>query len=270
MDFVKEVIYILKAKMEVPNPYEEFHLVWLIATFVIIGVICITRTKHNEKTLKYVLGIYGACALILEILKQLIWSVEIDSVTNVLVWDYQWYIFPFQLCSTPIYICLICMFLEKGKARDAMLSFMAYTTILGSIASAIIPNSLFVEDIVVNIHAMWLHLGSLVVSIYLFMSKEVIPNKKSFLSAIIVFLITIIFASALNILVYNANILNGETFNMFYISPYFESTLPIFCDIYNNVSYGVFLSTYILALCLGSGIIFVLAKILFKDKYLIS
>lgn len=256
----KEILAVLEAEMKTPKPYGWFHLAWLIATICIIILLFFLRKTNNEKQLKCVLGIYGVIAAILEALKQLIWAVDYDSIANVFVWDYEWYAFPFQLCTTPIYICLTCVFLKKNCLRDSLLSFVAYTTILGSMASALLPDSLFVPDILVNVHTMWLHLGSLVVSIYLLMSKEVEVNLKSLFRGFLVFLVFVIIANTVNIAIYNSGVLNGETFNMFYISPYFESTLPVFDVIYNNVPYLVFLMIYIVALFIGSYIIFCIAK----------
>lgn len=246
--------------MVTPKPYGAFHLMWFGLTILVIVFLCFIRKRHNERMLKWILGIYGIVAVILETLKQLIWSVEYNERLNIFVWDYQWYAAPFQLCTMPIYVCLICLFLNKCRVRDALLSFVAYTTILGSIASAIIPDQLFVQDILINVHTMWLHLGSLVISIYLLMSGEVKVNIKSLLMGLMVFVIVVILANTLNIAVYNSGVLNGETFNMLYISPYFESTLPVFDSIYNAVPYIVFLLIYMLALSLGSYIIFGIAK----------
>lgn len=256
----KEILAFLEAEMVTPKPYGAFHLLWLGLTIAVIIFLCFVRKKHNEKVLKCVLGIYGVTAFILEALKQLIWSVDYSEELGKFIWDYQWYAAPFQLCTMPIYICLMCLFLNKGKIRDALLAFVAYTTILGSIASAIIPDQLFVPEILINIHTMFLHLGSLVVSIYLLMSGEVKIDIKSLLMGLVVFLIVVVIANTLNIVVYNSGILNGETFNMLYISPYFESTLPVFDSIYNNVQYIAFLMLYIVALSLGSYIIYAVAK----------
>ncbi len=260
----REILTFLEAEMVTPKPYGVFHLLWLGLIIAVIIFLCFARKKHSEKRLKWILGMYGVTAFILEALKQLIWSVEYNAELNSFVWDYQWYAAPFQLCTMPIYVCLICMFLNKCKIRDALLAFVAYTTILGSIASAITPDQLFVSDILINVHAMFLHLGSLVVSVYLLMSGEVKINIKSLLMALVVFLIVIVIANTLNIVIYSSGVLNGETFNMLYISPYFESTLPVFDSIYNNVPYIVFLALYIVALCLGSYIIFIIAKCISK------
>ena len=59
----------------------------------------------------------------------------------------------------------------------------------------------------------------------------------------------------MNIIIYNTGILNGETFNMFYISPYFISTLPVFDIIQQNVPYITYLLIYILAIATGGLII---------------
>jgi len=256
----KEILAFLEAEMVTPKPYGVFHLLWLGLTIAIIVLLFCIRKKHNDRMLKWILGIYGVTAFILEAVKQLIWSVEYNEGLGEFIWDYQWYAAPFQLCTMPIYVCLICLFLNKCKVRDALLSFVAYTTILGSIASAIIPDQLFVPDILINVHAMFLHLGSLVVSVYLLMSGEVKINIKSLLMGLIVFLIVVVIANTLNIAIYNSGVLKGETFNMLYISPYFESTLPVFDSIYNTVPYIVFLALYIVALSLGSYIIFGIAK----------
>ena len=141
---------------------------------------------------------------------------------------------------------------------------MAYVTILGSFMTMIIPDSCFTSDIVINIHTMWLHLGSFVVSIYLLMSGAVKIDKCSFKSAFYVFVVFVIIAEILNIGIYNIGILNGETFNMFYISPYFKSTLLVFNIIQENVPFILFLLIYITAISIGSLIVYFIALVIKK------
>ena len=260
----RKLLDILQTEIEAPAPYGLFHFAWCIAAVVLIAVLYLNRKKHSEKRLKWVLGIYAIPTLILEALKQLIWSVEYSEEIAGFVWDFQWYAFPFQLCTMPLYICLIALFLKKGKFRDNLLSFMGYITILGSIATAVRPHDVFVSDLLVDIHTMYLHVGSLIVSVYLLMSREVELNLKGFLRGVATFIAFCIIANILNICVYNSGILNGESFNMFYISPYFVSSLPVFDTIYSAVPYPVFLAIYVVALSLGGFIIFGLAYMLDK------
>ena len=256
MNLFEKILYFLQGEMTEPTPFGWFHILCLSIVVIVLVFLYSRKKFYNEKQLKKVLGVYGIVALILEILKQLIWSFNYDALTNVVTWDYQWYAFPFQLCTTPIFISIICLFLNKGKIRNSLLAFLSYITILGSISTIILPDSCFVSDILVNIHTMWLHLGSFVVSIYLLFNKEVKVKKEYLKSAIVVFLIFVGIAECMNIFVYNSGVLNGETFNMFYISPYFISSLPVFNVIQENVPFVLYLIIYVVVLSLGGCIIY--------------
>ena len=264
MNIFEKLLYFLQGEMTKPKAFGGFHIFCLSLIIIIILVLYKRKKTCNDKQLKTILGIYGVVALILEALKQLIWAFNYDAVTNSVCWDYDWYAFPFQLCTTPIYVCLICLFLNKNKIRDYLLSYLAYITIWGSMVTMILPDSCLTSDILVNIHTMWLHLGSFVVSIYLFMSGEVSINLKSLKGAYYIFMMFVGIALCMNIYVYNTGILNGETFNMFYISPYFTSELPVFNIIQENVAYIPYLIIYILALMIGGFIVYGSAKLINK------
>lgn len=264
MNLIEKILYCLQSKMNTPKPFGWFHLLCIFIMFIVIMFLYLKRKKYNNKQLKIVLATYSIIALVLEILKQIIWTFNYDTITNTVLWDYQWYSFPFQLCTTPIYVCLICIFLKNNKLRKSLLSYISFFTIIGSITTIIMPDSCFTSDILVNIHTMWLHLGSFVLSVYLLMN-EVEIKRYNIKKATLVFIIFVIIAQLLNIIIYNLEILNGETFNMFYISPYFISPLPVFNVIQQNVAYIVYLLLYIIALILGSNIIYYISLYLKKQ-----
>lgn len=265
MNSFEKILYMLQVQMKRPEPYGWFHLMWIGIVVISLLILFLFRKKYSNKQLKIVLGIYGIVALILEVTKQIIWSFEYDVASNIVTWDYQWYAAPFQLCTTPIFASIICLFLKEGKVRDSFLSYMAFVTILGSFMTIIIPDSCFTKDILINVHTMWLHCGSFVVSIYLIMSRAIEVNKENFKNGFKIFLIFVLIAEILNIGIYNSGILNGETFNMFYISPYFISTLPVFDVIQQNVPFMIYLLIYIIAIFIGSLVVYGTAY-LFKRK----
>ena len=104
------------------------------------------------------------------------------------------------------------------------------------------------------------------VSIYLIMSGAIKINKENFKNGFKVFLIFVLIAEILNIFIYNSGVLNGETFNMFYISPYFISTLPVFDAIQQNVSFVIYLLIYIIAIFIGSLIVYGIVSLFNKNK----
>lgn len=260
MNSFEKIVYSLQGTMETPTPFGWFHLMWIGITIVSIIVLFLLRKKHNEKQLKSVLLIYGFIALTLEVIKQIIWSFNYDPVTLIKTWDYQWYASPFQLCTMPIYISLICVFLKKSKLRDSLLGFLSFYTIIGSIMTILMPSSCFVTTILVNIHTMWLHCMSFVLSVYLLMSGEIKLSIKNLKNAFYTFVGCVIIALFLNIVMYKTGIIGNETFNMFFISPYFTSTLPVFNVIQENVPYIIFLFIYIILCMIGSILIYMISK----------
>ena len=261
MNIFYRILYALNhATMPRPAPWGWFHLMWLGLTFAAIFVLWLLRKRQGERQLKTVLLVYGITALVLEVTKQIIWS--FNYADGAAVWDYQWYAAPFQLCTTPIFASLIAAFLKD--CPRALFSYLAFFTILGSISTMLMPDSCFVETIEINIHTMWLHMGSFAVSVYLLMSGNVKLDFKSLLRGFYVFLGFAAVADIINIIVYKSGILHGETFNMFYISPYFVSSLPVFCDIQPKVPYAVYLFLYVFAIGMGGAIVFGICKCIEK------
>lgn len=81
--------------------YILFHLMILIITILVTILFVKEFKNHNEQQVKKTVFIFGIFFFCLELYKQLFYNVFED------VSSYQWNIFPFQLCSTPIYFCLI-------------------------------------------------------------------------------------------------------------------------------------------------------------------
>lgn len=255
-----KLLKFMQGTMERPNCYGWYHILCLSISLILIIYFYITRKNNDEKRLKRVLLTFGMLSLILETIKQIIWSYDNG------VWDYQWYAFPFQLCTTPIFVSLIYSFIKNNSIKEALLSYLAFFTILGGLATMIYPESCFVRTIEVNIYTMVLHCGSVIVSLFILMTKQIKLNLKTFFKGFIVFIIFIIIAQVLNIVMYNTNIINGETFNMFYISPYFTSSLPIFDMLSEKLWYPLFLLSYIVILTIGALSIFGITKLLNKIK----
>lgn len=266
MSPMEKLVYALQFEIDRPASYGWFHLLWLALSILVILILALRKERNHERTLKTILLVYGIGSLILEAVKQIIWSYVFNPVTQVGNWDYQWYSFPFQLCTTPIFASLFAAFLRRGNLRNCLLSYMAFITILGSAATALYPESCFVQTLLVDIHTMYLHLGSLIVSIYLLASEEVSVRFQNLIKGYGVFLVFVMLAEILNITIYQSGVLHGETFNMFYISPYFTSSLPVFDAIQGKVPFPLFLFLYLAAIFVGSLVVFLIAKLIGRRR----
>ena len=77
-----QLMELLNSEMIEPKPWGWFHLLWVGITIFFLILFFITRNKTSEKETKIVLSIYGIVALILEILKQIAWSYNLDPNTG--------------------------------------------------------------------------------------------------------------------------------------------------------------------------------------------
>ena len=73
MNLFEKLLCGLQYEIKCPDCYGLFHILWLIATLSTIIFISNKKEKDHDKSLKKILIIYGLGALVLEILKQVIW-----------------------------------------------------------------------------------------------------------------------------------------------------------------------------------------------------
>ena len=232
MTFWHSVLDFLGATMEIPASYGTFHLIWLALSFLmVIPLLCIPR-RQSETHIRRVLLVTSILVIILEIYKQVIFSFP---AANDYAFDYSWYAFPFQFCSTPMYIGLLAGLTKKGKFHDSLCAYLATFGFFAGTAVMLYPGNVFIETIGINIQTMICHGSMITIAIYLYATGYVKLQHKTILKAIPIFAVTLGIALILNETIYHSGILNGDEFNMFYISPYFENFLPIYSDVHKIV-----------------------------------
>lgn len=262
MNILEKVLIWLDASMKTPTSYGWFHLLFFSLMVITIIILAHKYKNSDNKTTKKILFICALISLIFEIYKQINFSFNYNETST--WWSYQWYIFPFQFCSTPMYIALIAALTKNKKLEYACYSFLATFGLVGGISVMIYPNTVFIDTIGINIQTMIHHGLQVIMGMYLLLSKRVSFSFKTLIKALYVFIILVGIALILNILTYYINIDGGLT--LFYISPFHRSSLVILCDIYEKVPYFVFLIIYIGAFTLGSSIVLLISKLIYKRK----
>ncbi len=231
-------------RMTTPRSYGWFHLTFLFIVLFSTVVACIWFYRHpSNKALRRFLFVCWIVITLLEIGKQLVFSFSLDPETQTPTWDYQWYAFPFQLCSSPLYLLPFAAFLRDSKARQGVCAFLATFSLFGGAVVFLYPNDVFISIAFINVQTMIHHGVQIVVGILLLTYYRKELNLKWFLYGLAVYAIMIATAILLNWLVPQYI---DEEFNMFYISPLFPCTLPILSTIYSRVPYPMFLLIYVL------------------------
>jgi hypothetical protein len=103
------------------------------------------------------------------------------------------------------------------------------------------------------------HHGIQIVSgIFLVVHRRRAFNFKFLINGLYVFCGFIAAAMLMNVAVYHAFVAAGidETFNMFYISPYFDCTLPLLNTVYAKLPYVGFVSVYFFGFILCALIVY--------------
>lgn len=205
--------------MEKPVPYGAFHL---IATFVflILTVFAAWRLRNaDDKANRIILGTVGGFLLLTEVYKILF-----HIFVNPYNWSF-WGAFPFQLCSVPMYLSLFCAFCKNEKINSWLYEFMFAVNMFGAIMAFIEPSGINHGILTLTLHAYIWHMLLIFIGLYLFMSKRACMDKGSYKKAITVYLISCGVAQGFNLIF-------GDKINCFYISPYVQSPLAVFKNIY--------------------------------------
>lgn len=257
MELFHSILKIFDYRIERPVVFGWFHWVWIALTILVAVALCIwhKRSGTEDRVRRVVMG-NAIFVIILEIYKMINYSF-LES--NGYAFDFQWYAFPWQFCSTPMYVGLLAGIIRKGKVHESLMAYLATFSVFAGLCVTIYPGDVFIEVLGVNIQSMICHASMISVGVYLFYSDYVKLEHKTILKAIPVFAVCVTIALVLNEVVYHSGILNGEAFNMFYISPYFDSTLPIYGAVHNAVSAPWNIVIYILGFSLAAYVILLIA-----------
>ena len=159
--------------------------------------------------------------------------------------EYQWYIFPWQFCSTPMYVGLLAA-LTKGKLHKGACAYLASFSLFAGLAVMFYPTTVFVKTLGINIQTMVCHGTMITLGMWLLGTGYVKAELKTVLKAIPLFAVMVGIAVILNEWAYRAGIAPEHFFNMFYVSPYCAPHLPVYSLIQPVVPFPLCLVLYIL------------------------
>ena len=257
---MKNILIFLSREMDRPHSYGWFHFLFLFLV-VILSIMIIKKHHDDEKVGKKILFILAIISLLFELYKQVIFSFNYDI--NYVWWKYQWYAFPFQFCSTPMYIGFIFYFVKNKKIKNSLLLFLATYGLLGGIITYVYPESCFTNTIGINIQTMVHHGSMILMGITAINCFKLKFDLKQFISAFKVFMVLVSIALFINIITYYLKIDNG--LEMFFISPFHNCSLPILSSIDEKLPYIPFLLIYLLSFSFAGIIVTYFVKLIKKN-----
>lgn len=171
--------------------------------------------------LLFLLGIFLAAS---EVYKQLfLYYIENGR-------HYNWWYFPFQLCSLPMYLCLLLPVLSP-KARKIVFTFMYQYNLLGALLVFAEPSGLFHPYLALTLHGFLWHGILVFIGFWILFSGRADTCRRQFLTSTALFLICCAAATGINVLARFAASPPWQDADMFYISPFYQNTQIVFHQI---------------------------------------
>ena len=248
---MEKLLAFLELSMDIPQPYGWFHLLWFALSVAAAVVLCVLHKKGIITNVRRVVLITAVIVTVLELYKQFVFSFSWDGG---LKFDYPWWVFPWQFCSMPMYVGLVAG-LTKGWVHKACCAFLASYSLFAGFCVMFYPTTVFVDIIGINVQTMFCHGSMITVGIFLMVTGYVKPQHRTVLQALPVFAVGVAVAVLLNELTYRLGVLEHDSFNAFFVSPYVAPHLPVYSLVQPLLPFGLELIVYIGGFTLASWLI---------------
>lgn len=288
---IHSILALTAWRMEPPAMYGRFH-----CAAVLIAVVLAVCGAVRAKGLRYssrirLLASCGWLLAVLEVYKQLF---IYHIVGNCAAYD--WWYFPFQLCSVPMYLCILLPLIAGGShhseygsavsaasyvhnsrtvaaAESAILTFLAGFTFTGAAAALAVPEDFMRSYVTLTLHGFIWHGLLLFISLTVVLSGIADFTVRGFARSVILFLGMCIIAVCINVLVepamaaaYAKSLVANPYAAMFYLNPYHLSPQPFVDIVQKSAGIPAGLALYVLVIIAVSGAAdFVFSKMSAKD-----
>ncbi len=238
--------------MNSPPSYGWFHILFTLVGFSLCGFTAWKMRNINDKAARWFIFGIGLFLSLTEVYKQLFLYFNSENHT------YNWGELPFQLCSVPMYLCLIAPWLKAGKLQRGMYSFMVLFNLLGGGIAFLEPSGLLLHDWFSTVHALFWHMSLVFLGLFLCFSQRGATQKGDYKGAALTFVALSGVAFCINVFVQNVL---EKHINMFFIGPG-DSPIIVFKQFCKWFGWPINTFIYIFAVCLGAYLIYMLIQLI--------
>lgn len=239
-----------------PPAYGPFHILYTLIGFAVCVFTAWKFRTCSDKAAKWILFSIGLILAVSEVYKQFFYYFVIMENR------YSWGDFPFQLCSIPMYLCLIAPWLKPGRLQRGMYSFMILYNLLGGAIAFAEPSGLLHSYWFLTMHSLIWHMLLVFIGLFLCFSRRGATHQSDYWGATWTFICLCAIAFALNCFVqYGLH----DHMNMFFVGPG-NSPIAVFKNISEWFGWQINTLIYIPVVCVGAYILFRLIYFLQNRK----
>lgn len=235
--------------MPMVQPGSFFHFALTIVGITAALKLAFLLSRRKAPCEAAVLAASGVALAIFELYKQgFLYYVVYDEHFN-------WWYFPFQLCSVPMYLCLIYPWLKNHRSAEKILAtFLQDFGLLGGIMALAVPDGLFHPYWTLTLHGFLWHFLLIFLGVYC--GRRVLSDggARGFLRMLPLYGFCCGIAIFINTMV-QLCLYPQDYSDLFYINCFFPSEQPLFRSI--SLTFGNLWGhlLYVLCSCFGAGII---------------
>ena len=244
--FLQSILRMTAWPMTPPVPYSAFHILLTVfgagfaVSFARFFGKKIRSMASPEPYFRHILFSCGVLLALMELYKQaFLYVIEFHG-------HFDWWYFPFQLCSLPMYLCLLLPFVPH-KYQRIFCTFMYNYNLLGAVMVFVDPSGLMHPYWTLTLHGFIWHILLIFIGLLIAFSRMVLPTAKGFWQSTAVFTVGCVIATIINVTSHPYG--NAD---MFYITPYYATTQIVYSQI--AAKFGIFAgnAVYVLSIILGA------------------
>ena len=243
-------------RMDTPEMFGMFHFLMLAAVCFLAAFASAGMTRVNEETRIRILAGCGWLLAVMEVYKQLFLFYVVNNGV------YDWWYFPFQLCSVPMYLCIILPLVPRdGKTESAILDFLSCFTFVSAAAALIYPEDFLRSYVTLTLHGFIWHGLLLFISLTAALTGMADLTFRGFARASVLFLFLSGIAICINAFAepsmaaaYSAGLIPENYAAMFYMNPYHLSPQPLVGTIQKSAGIPLGLALYAAVIIAVSGL----------------
>jgi len=229
-----------------PVYFGTLHIIYLLlAPALAVGISYLLRNNTLRQS-KIVFLAIGVFLIFTEVYKLLFYVFVVPPVGIFPMWVFSW-----QLCSIPMYICIVIPFIKNERILNALYDFLLAFAGLGGVMMLFEPSGAFsIDHIVLTFHSIIWHTLLLFLAAYVVVTRRAAKRIRDYVLALIVFFVCAALAEVFNTIV-RFTMPTDNQMNMFFISPFQRTPIAVFKDIWDVGGPALAIPVYLFAISLG-------------------
>lgn len=178
---------------------------------------------------------------------------------------YNWWYFPFQLCSVPMYVCLMFPAVSSKRACGLLRTFLMDFGLLAGIFTFFDTTGMYYSYPPLTVHSFAWHILLIIIGIYAGFTGRADYSGNGFAKSAGIFLSCCLLATFFNLIFHPCG-----RINMFYISPFYQMGQIVFRDIAKLCGNTAGIVSYLASILIGAGLLHLLWRLWAKNNKLDS